>query len=80
MEGTGRLHEFAENETVKAAIQACRKAHAVVFEAEVVKCRSLGSLARRRAYSKHVLNLRESQTPDELVHPALLAYGLEAAK
>lgn len=72
--------DSATDPTTAAAIEAIRIGYASIFEASVAKGRSMGGMTRIRAFQGYLEDFRSANVPEIYVHPAIFAYGKDAAK
>ena len=72
--------DLSEDAHLQAAILQMNTGHATIFEASVVKGRSLGGMTRIKSFQTYLQEFGASKTPVSFVHATLLAYGKDAAK
>jgi hypothetical protein len=70
--------DIAEDSGVVEATKMLALGAVTTFEAYVVKSRTMGGIARRKAYQKMVQDLKESHGEQAMCHPALWAYAVDA--
>jgi hypothetical protein len=70
--------QISEDSDVVEAKKKLALGAVTTFEAYVVKSRTMGGLARRKAFQKYVQDLKESHAESAECHPALWAYAVDA--